>query len=224
MQEITIKNYLRKVELSKARKSKYYVLGENHPKSKKYSDVSKYDWKDFAGKKYLVDLSTGDKVVANPIASGTPNVFTINGQAIYNGQIKEHTRAKIMREIKDSMMPFVNQMKQVIKFPVRIEAELHDTIHENKNLWDMDNRSGPYIKAFQDCLTGNKDKDGKPRCKVIIPDDNILFLSQPAAPRFIPIRDGDDRKIVFRIVEEDDDRIVGNVEYMSQLEKELKKY
>lgn len=220
-QVIIIPEYLRKVKLSERRLTKYYQQGKKAPKAQKYLDRKKYDYKSFAGKLYLVDLTTGERVVANPRAAGTPRILTINGQKIYNGEVSKHMRNKVLSDIKESYKPYLDSLDVVTTFPIRFEMEVHDVIREGDSgaLWDMDNRAWPYIKAFQDCLTGNKDKDGKKRSKVIIPDDNILYVTQPPVPKFIPVDDEKDRKLVFKIIQETDNRILNHKGYKEELKK-----
>ena len=202
---------------------KYYELGKKHPKAKKYLDKKNYDYRDFNGRKFLVDLKKGERVGANPRAAGKPRYMAINGQKIYNGEASKHIRAKILSAIKEQMSPYIDKLDPVKDFPICIEMELHDIIREpnSNSLWDVDNRAWPYIKAFQDCLTGNKDKNGKKRNKVIIPDDNILFITTPPVPKFIPVEDEKDRKLVFRLVSEKDKRILGNKTFINELKTEL---
>jgi hypothetical protein len=222
MEEIVVEipQYIRKIQLSAARLKKYYIKGKREPKAEKYKDISRYAWKKEAGKEYLIDLSTGEKVIANPKAQGTPNILAINGQGIYNGKISSHTRNKMMMEIKKSFSSYINKLDPITEFPVNIYMEVHDTVlNDEKADWDLDNRSGPYIKAFQDCLMGNMDGEGKKRCKQIIPDDNIMYITQPPAPKFIPVDKPEDRKLVFRIKKEEDDRVLKHVEYLTQLKK-----
>lgn len=219
MQKVEIPDYIRKIKVSNARVKKYYEQGKKGPASKKYQDKTKYDYVPYVvatGRKYLTELATGERVVANPKAAGTPNVVTINGQALYNGAVSKHLRARILGEIKESYMPYVNQMDIVEEYPIIIEMEIHDTIFESTSLWDVDNRSWPYIKAFQDCLTGNKNKLGVKQCKQIIPDDNILYVTSPPSPKFIPVDREEDRKIVFIIKKETDVRILKHVTYCKE--------
>lgn len=222
---IEIPAYIRKVKLSESRLTKYYQKGKTPPKAQKYLDRTLYGWKKLKGKEYLCDLTTGERVVANPRAAGTPRYVTINGQKIYNGEISMHIRNKVLGEIKDSFAPFINNLAVIDKdaFPLVIQMELHDTIREDssKALWDVDNRAWPYIKAFQDCLTGNKDKKGKMRNKQVIPDDNVLFITQPPVPKFIPVEDESNRKLVFIITSETDKRITQDKEFCRQLKVQL---
>lgn len=219
--KIEIPEYLRKVELSRSRNQKYYVAGKNTPKAKKYLDKEKYDWKKIGDKTFLVDLETNEKVIANPKAAGTPRNLVINGQKIYNGEASKHIRNKVLSAIKESFSTYINKLSEIKEFPLTLELEIHDVIRENGSysLWDIDNRSYPYIKAFQDCLTGNKDKTGKKRNKQIIPDDNILFITQPPVPKFIPVDDEKDRKLVFIIKKETDKRILNHKGYKQELKQ-----
>lgn len=223
MQVITIPNYIRTIRLSEARQKKYYELGKVAPKAKKYQDSSLYEyrtWPGFKNRKFLVDITTGERVLANPKAAGTPRELTINGQKIYNGEVGKHVRNKVLSDIKKSFEPYIAQLKPITKFPIRIECEIHDVIRDegSNSLWDMDNRAYPYIKAFQDCLTGNKDKSGNYRSKRVLADDNILYITQPPVPLFVPINPGEERKLIFIIKEEEDIRILLHRGYRRELD------
>jgi hypothetical protein len=187
LQTIEIPLYIRKVKLSNSRKKKYYKKGGPAPKAKKYASLP-YQWVNMLGGTFLCD-GEGERVIANPRAEGTARYMAINGQKIYNGECSPHVRNKVLSTIKESFQPYVNQMNDIIEYPISIVLEMHDTIREggSGSLWDADNRAWPYVKAFQDCLTGNKDKTGKPRCKQVIPDDNILFIPGPPATKFIHV-------------------------------------
>lgn len=221
---IEIPKYIRQVKLSDSRIKKYYEKGKKEPKAKKYLDTTKYAWKkDRSGRIFLIDLATEEKVIANPRAAGTPRYITINGQKIYNGEASKHIRNKVLSAIKESFAPYVNKLKPINfeDFPLRIELEVHDIIREpnSNSLWDVDNRAWPYVKAFQDCLTGNTDKKGKLRNKQIIPDDNVLYITQPPVPRFVPVDDEEERKLVFTIVREKDPRVLKHKEFSKQLKQ-----
>lgn len=221
---VEIPNYIRQVKLSDARQKKYYEKGKAAPKAKRYNDSSKFEWKRWSnGKIYLTEIETKERVVANPRAAGTPRLITINGQKIYNGEASKHIRNKILSAIKESFAPYINKMNPVPleNFPLRLELEVHDIIREpsSNSLWDLDNRAWPYIKAFQDCLTGNADKKGKKRNKQIIPDDNVLWITQPPVPKFVPVDSEEDRKLVFTIVRDTDKRVKNNKEFQEQLKQ-----
>jgi len=222
MQTVVIPEYIRKVKLSEARRTKYYELGKKPPKAKKYHDKTKYEYREIKGygkRRFLVDKETGERVIANPRAAGTPNFIMINGQKIYNGEVSGPFRNKIMKEIKKEMSKYTDTLKPIKKFPIRINLEIYDVIQEDGfSYWDVDNRSWPYIKAFQDCLTGDRGN-----CKKIIQDDHNIFVTQPPVPLFIPVDKPEDRKLVFTITDEKDKRILehkGFKEHIKNLKDE----
>jgi hypothetical protein len=203
MQRIEIPLYINKVELSAARQKKYYELGKVPPKAKKYANRKLFkhkQWPGFGKREFLVEEETGERVVANPKAAGTPKVTPINGQKIYNGEVSMFTRNKVISAIKESFMPYVDTLKEV-NHPVNIIMEVHDEMKTSHQLWDLDNRAMPYIKAFQDCLTGNKERKGTYRCKRILEDDNILYVTG-VAYKFVAVANEKERKLVFIIVED----------------------
>ena len=187
--KIEIPNYLRKVKLSEARKKKYYVKGKNEPVAKKYNNTEHYEWVKFKGQYFLVDVETRERVISNPRAAGTPRFITINGQKIYNGEIDKHVRNKVLSSIKDSFAPYINKLPVITEYPIRIDMEIHDTIREPSSnaMWDVDNRAWTYIKAFQDCLTGNKDKAGKKRNRKFVLKINAIIWT---------VKTGEDQKII----------------------------
>ena len=231
MDKITVEipNYIRDIKLSNARLRKYYEKGKALPKAKKYLDDSVYEWKVFKdNREFLTEIETGERVISNPRSAGTPRILRINGQKLYNGEITKHLRNKVLSSIKSQFSKYINTLEVIDadQYPLKLTLEIHDTIHAegSSSLWDADNRSWPYIKAFQDCLTGNTDKEGKRRNKQIIPDDNILFITGPPATRFIPIEEGDTRKLVFTIESEDDERVLNNDTHKKHLSNAINEF
>lgn len=217
--QLTIPNYIRQVELSKARKPKYYELVNGKPKTKvplKYQSADYLYRPIKSGKSFkqiLCDAKTGVPVVANPKAAGTPKLYTINNQDLYNSNVHTFTRNKIVKEITRSFEPYLLKMEPIPEeyFPITITMEVHDLIHDpllKNQEWDMDNRGqGWYSKVFQDLLK----KAGK------IPDDNIRFITGPPAPIFCPINPGQDRKLVFIINRDTRKEILENEFYQSPI-------
>lgn len=225
---ITVPQYIRHIKLSDKRRPQYYLHNGPKPKAKKLLNTELYAYlpKKIGSKfvKVLTDLKTGEIVLKNPLAAGTPKIKTINGQGFYNQSVQKFTRDRMMSEIKRFFVPHVEKIKKLNEFPIRIMVELHDTILEPaaKKLWDLDNRFYPYQKAFQDVLTGNKDgSTRKPTTKQIIPDDNILFVTMPPSPLFIPVDTPEERKLVFIIIKETDPRIIGNATFQKLLKEQI---
>tara|TARA_R110002020_G_scaffold444466_1_gene656093 strand:+ start:1123 stop:1800 length:678 start_codon:yes stop_codon:yes gene_type:complete len=212
VQTVIFEKYIREVKTSEARKKKYYSFTKAHPKAKKYKDRTKYDWKEGKGKwkgKCLVDLNTGERVIANPNSWGTPNWEVINGQKMYNGDYNPFTRGKIMEAIKKEFKDSISCLTKR-KDTVHIEITMYDTIRESKSksLWDLGNRAFPYVKAIEDQLVDSG----------IIPDDNTLFVTKSGGARFIPIKDTEKRKIVLTLRPEGDQAILRSI---AEVKKEM---
>lgn len=200
---IVIPNYIRELQLSKARKAKYYEMVKGKVKGSK-PIPKKYLTEDYAfipilmgktQKLILCEKKTKTPVIANPQAQGTPKMYVINGQDLYNQNMHPQTRRKVVLAIKENFKPYLLKMEFIPEdyYPLRIDMEVHDLITDpllRNQSWDMDNRShGFYSKAFQDLL--------KAEGKII--DDNIKYITGPPAPLFYPVERTEDRKLVFVI-------------------------
>jgi hypothetical protein len=191
--------YIRTVRMSEKRTKKYYVQGKKEL-PKKYTDSTRYVYKKKASKMCLFDNEVQDYVISNPRSFGTPKDDLINGQSIYNGFVSKWSRATIMRAIKNNFQPYINTLKPIEDYPIKITMEIHDLVKDplSKNqLWDLGNRAFTYMKKFEDCLAGNKFR-GKALTKQIIEDDNVTFVTG-IEYKFIPIKEGEERKLIFII-------------------------
>lgn len=187
--KIIFENYPRQVELSKARRKKFYEKGKALPKAKKYQDKSKYEFRKLRnGKTYLFNKETDEVVIANPKASGTPKIWTINGQAIWSGMLHPNVRAKVARILHEYFNKKVKNLKKITKFPILINVTVIDDITSEGQLFDLDNRVLLYNKTFIDTLTENK----------IIPDDNVTFITEINC-KFVPLKEGEVRKLIYEI-------------------------
>ena len=187
IQEIVIPEYLTHVLLSKKRKTIYYSIHGKRKPPKKYLNNPSFT---IDNKGYLRNRVTGDYVVANFRAAGTPKYQKINGQDFYSGFGSPHVRNKIVGEIKKFFKPFLRGIPKITEFPIQFEMELHTTIDEGN--WDLDNL-WVYTKCFQDVLVSMK----------IIPDDNIQFITKSGAPEFFPVKTPQERKIVYKIYKDE---------------------
>ena len=211
---VVIPQYIRRVKLSNSRRKKYYIRGKKTLPLKYQNERYQYEKRRVGTvQEILVDTVTKLAVIANPKSHSTPHYQVINGQGIYNQTIVTHQRDVMMKAIKESFAPYMEELP-LIDFPVRIYVELHDEYNNtNGGKWDLDNRFYMYQKAFQDCLTGNKDRDGKPTNKVVLEDDSVGHITMPPCPLFIPIESSENRQLVFFIVRETDPRIIENINY-----------
>lgn len=167
--------------------------------------------KDF---KYLLYSNEGGEyqaVIANPKKKGTPSMYLINGQDIYNGFLRDFMLGKVMGAIKENYKPHIKNLPVISEYPIKIHCDIYDTIkhvHDKSKddfgqRWDVDNYAFPYVKAFPDLLT----KEG------LLKDDDRLHMPSNVSASFIPISNHEDRKLVFIISKESRPEIVENEVY-----------
>jgi hypothetical protein len=188
---ITVPEYIKHIVLSKKRRAKYYTKKSKIPK--------KYKGLPFNKKGILVD-KLGNPVIANPRVVGTPRLKKVNGQDFYKGTDSPHIRSKVVNELKSFLKTFVQGIDPVTSYPVQIRLEMHDVIGVGN--WDLDNL-WIYNKCMQDVLVDQG----------ILAEDNVMYVTAAAAPEFYPVNDEKDRKLVFKIYEDDRDVIKNNPQY-----------
>jgi len=189
---IEIPEYVTHVELSKTRKARYYCKGQKLPK--KYAKFKKYDLK---GRLLGED---GAPIIANAGVVNKPRELKINGQSLYSGNMNPMVRSKVVNVIKKFFDSFTNV--EPVPFPVRIEADLYCPL-ASKN-WDLDNQ-WIYHKCFLDSLVRNG----------VLPDDNVMFVTQAPGFRYFPVDHREDRKLVYRLIPEDRPEILNHGAYIS---------
>lgn len=188
---ITVPKYIKHVVLSKKRRAKYYTKKSKIPK--------KYQGLPFNNKGILVD-KLGNPVIANPRVVGTPRLKKVNGQDFYKGTDSPHIRSKVVNEIKSFLKPFVKGIDPITTYPVQIKLEMHDVIGVGN--WDLDNL-WIYNKCMQDVLVDTG----------VLAEDNVMYVTAAAAPEFYPVDNEDDRKLVFKIYQDERDVIKNNTQY-----------
>ncbi len=225
---VTIPNYRRTYLKSNAMRAKYYEKG-NKKLPSQYCDKAlldgqgtrepdgvKYAWKSFPiiRKKvkrmtdFLIEVSTGERVVANPEYVGKPSIANINGQGIYNGTIMKYERNSMIGQIKDQLRMHFMNIVPIKRFPIVIEVEIYDVLideeYSNKQRWDVGNRFFPYQKAIEDTLTD---------CNALV-DDDSKFVTGPPRPLFCPIVDTKDRKLVISVYKDNRDIVLNSPDYI----------
>ena len=188
---ITVPKYIKHVVLSKKRRAKYYTKKSKIPK--------KYQGLPFNNKGILVD-KLGNPVIANPRVVGTPRLKKVNGQDFYKGTDSPHIRSKVVNEIKSFLKPFVKGIEPITTYPVQIKLEMHDVIGVGN--WDLDNL-WIYNKCMQDVLVDTG----------VLAEDNVMYVTAAAAPEFYPVDNEDNRKLVFKIYQDERDVIKNNTQY-----------
>lgn len=196
IQELTIPKYITKYQTSESRRRKYYRKrttknkGDKKiwkprtlPKTKRRK-LEEGIWS-LDAKGYLRD-EYNNKVLANPKAAGTPNYEYYNGNRFSSGTYHHHLRNDMVDHLKDFYRPFVQQLKPIDKFPIRIDWIFQTTMVDNKE-WDASNMWF-YYKYFEDTL---KDEN-------IIPDDNWKYITCPDSPVLSPVKEWKNRAFIFQ--------------------------
>ncbi len=225
---VVINNYVREVELSKARKAQHYTFNDLNDLPLKYCDMvvwkkdkkkvlntNKVVWAKYGKDKhhFLYELGTTTKVIANTKTAGKPRTKIINGQDLHRLTLETYHASKIKRAIKDQFIIEVEKLEPIKEIPLIIEAEIRDTyidlVNENSYSWDVDNRFLFYGKVFSDVLSGTPDiqeiADGGTiikklvkTSKEIIKDDHRGYITG-GGHIFTPIGENDTRQLIFRI-------------------------
>lgn len=163
---ISGEEFIRKVKFSESRRKKYYTKRSELPK--KYKS-SRYIWKiKPKTQARLYDTLEKEFVVSNPRAVGTPNQKPINGQLIWNGGLKSHSRNKMAGQIKDKFYPYFAKIpflsdEELKDKPFKVKIIYH-TFNEHK---DIDNLNLIYQKVILDIIKNTW-----------LPEDNLEFINK----------------------------------------------
>jgi hypothetical protein len=185
----------------------------------KYHDGAKYEWRAVPGRRRsggdpivrLYNIRKQMFVIKNPATAGKPRKVAIAGNMIWE-QVHEQLRVQMTVQMKNSMRPYVQQYREQfkkLKYPVEVRGEIHTTPKYCN--WDLSNL-WIYNKVFEDLLKGER----------LIPDDCVKYITLPFAPKFVPIRNDDERKLVFIFETDKDPRIVNHL--MFNLEPKVPQY
>jgi hypothetical protein len=177
---IEIPNYPAKIKLSEKQRAKYYVKGKGKKVPKKYQN-DKYEF----NKGILTNIVTGEKVIANPRTAGTPKLWNVNFQAIWNQQIKYQPRAVITQKLKGVFAPFIKPLKPITEFPIRFELFIFDIDMPV----DVSNKGVVYTKIIEDLLTEYK----------IIPDDKAEFINDTGRCKWVKVSSQEEIRMIIRI-------------------------
>jgi len=179
--EIVIPNYPSKIKLSEKQRAKYYHKNKGKKPPKKYQN-NRYVYNKA---KVLVDVVTGERVIANPRLAGTPKMWNVNFQAIWNQAIRFQQRAVITNKLKEIFIPFIKDLKPIKEFPIKFEIFICDI----DMVVDISNKGVIYTKILEDLLTEYK----------IIPDDKAEFINDTGRCKWIKVNTEDEVHMVIRI-------------------------
>lgn len=187
---IEMPNYIRKIKLAESRRAKYYVYPKDERVKEKIKfNSNRYQWKEYISstkKKEirLFDTAINQFVIKNTRTAGTEKWEVINAEKVYNGAYHPNVLGKIVKQIGEFMLPFLQALKPINQFPLWVECEIHDYLNDeiSGKRWDVINRGYLYCKVFEDILQPKTDKN--PLGLGIIPDDSAEYIVCPAHPIF----------------------------------------
>lgn len=175
--QTTIPDYPTEVKVSEKRRANYWThldqIGLKTPK--KYRDPLLF----IADKDgFLIDATTKEKLVKNPLIAGTPRMLPINAQKIYVG-IHHAVRSLIVNKLHTLFHDaFKAQLPAKIDLQgnkILIGLHFHDVY--TFRLPDLDNLASLFVKCGIDCLTSHTNsKQANPHKLSILPDDKMIFI------------------------------------------------
>lgn len=151
--------YLTKIQLSKTRRKKYYSIKDKIPK--------KFLGLPFDSKGFLLDAN-GEKILKNGKSCDKPRFLTINGQAIWNGQISRFSRAKVSNTLHEYFMENIQkQLDKPIIIPQGKYIHWKFAFYKQEFPQDLTNHTFLYKKTFEDVMV---------KSLKYIPDDNAKYI------------------------------------------------
>jgi hypothetical protein len=179
---VIIKDYLTHVELSKARRAKYYNATDfqNDTIPKKYLK----DGIEFDKKGRACNAKTKEVIVRNTRTAGTPRYWKINGQDLWSGNLHHATRSKMNEQLHKHFSKAIIEQIQVEQKTSVIPLKPNERVFISflfkgkvEQSQDIDNLAIIYVKTFVDTMTqySNKNQSGIQKLG-LIPDDNVKYV------------------------------------------------
>lgn len=193
LREIVITDYPDKVMMAKERRAVYYVSADSKKKGKKkiparYGNTNKYF---FNVDGILCHKHDKSPIIANARTAGTPRMWIVNFQDIWNGAVSRQSRALRVDKLKRVLEPHLDELPPIQHrdYPVKIEIFLFNTEFPV----DASNKGVIYHKVIEDILV----KAG------VLVDDSENFVNDAGRTKFIRVSNEQDKKMIVRIVQSD---------------------
>lgn len=180
MQSITIPDYPDSIQMAKARRPVYYTKKGKRKIPKRYLNKEKYGF-NVAGQ--VINLATGERVIANSKTAGTERRWVVNFQEIWNGNTSGAARAAKVNKLKDILRPYIQQLKPIRpdQYPIGMAIKLYNTEFKV----DASNKGVIYIKVIEDLMTELK----------IIEDDGPGYINDTGRILLIKVNSEKERKM-----------------------------
>lgn len=190
---IVVPQYPDKVMVAKARRPIFYVSAESRVRGRtkvpsSFLTSANYQ---FNSDGVLIDVRTGEAKLANPKTAGTPRMWVVNFQDIWNQNITKQDRAMKVDKLKAILRPYISKMRALPKssFPVEININLYDIVMPV----DVSNKGVIYTKVIEDLLVS----EGK------IPDDSVFYVNCSGRTKFISVESLKDKRMEIKILKSD---------------------
>lgn len=154
---ITIPNFTNTIVISNKQQVKPYYKNKKTPKLPlKYSNFigTDYFWD---SRDRLVDKFK-QLVPSNPTKAGTPRIWHINGQDIYNDKINQQARNNYMDKIKLFFLPYFEDREFIQEEDLELRTYIYVLDQrkvvsarkniDNDNLWILDKATGDVLKGL----------------------------------------------------------------------------
>jgi hypothetical protein len=190
LRKIVVYDYPDKVMIARSRRELYYVNNSNVRGNtnipKRFTNHPDYS---FDPKGRLINIVTGEYVLANPRTAGKPRYWVVNFQDIWNQNMTKQTRAQRTGLLKDIFRPHVKKIKIIKDFPVEISIKIYDLTCPV----DISNKGVIYTKIIEDLLV----TEGK------IPDDSVDYVNCSGRTKYIHITDQKKKRMEITISKSD---------------------
>lgn len=137
----------------------------------------------------LIDLRTGNYVLANPRTAGKPRYWVVNFQDIWNQNMTKQDRASKTGMLKDIFRPYIKKIKVIKDFPLEVSIKIFDT----ECPVDISNKGVIYTKIIEDLLV----TEGK------IPDDDVTHINCSGRTKYVNITDQKKKRMEITISKSD---------------------
>lgn len=181
---MSIPNYLTHIQLSKARRAKYYnaVDFQNNKIPKKYFK----DGIEFDKNGRAINAKTKELIIKNPRTAGTPKFWKLSGQDLWSGNMHHSVRAKINEQLHNHFAKFIieqikiEQNTKLIPFKPNERIQIHFLFKNRiEQSQDLDNMAILYVKTFLDTITQHSNSNQVNIQKTsLIPDDNLRYINK----------------------------------------------
>lgn len=183
---LEIPKYITQVKTANSIRPKYYSnkagVGRVNKLPKRLTNYT------IDNKGFYLD-SEGNKVVANTRSVGKERFISINAQVLYVG--KPWERVSIKNGLEEFYLNYIENIP-VFTGSIIMESEMHTVIGHSQG--DLDNLGYMYGKVFLDTLVNA----GR------LIDDKVPYITKPcSAPLFVPVKNTDDRKLVFHFYQDE---------------------